>query len=86
MRKLFFLFSDYILIYKRTAPFGAVLVLYVRLSLPPMGFAGELYNQLVNVHLVDALGDDLIAELEHGVECQLALGGCQLNDVRIFHA
>ena len=74
------------MIAKRTAPFGAVLVLYVRLSLPPMGFAGELHDQLVNVRRVDALDDDLIAELEHGVGCLLALGGCQLDDIRISHA
>ena len=58
---------------KEDDPFRSRPHAYVRLSLPPMGFAGELHDQLVDVYRVDALGNDLIAELEHDVGCQPTL-------------
>ena len=51
-----------------------------------MGFTGELDDQLVDVHWGAALGDDLIAELEHSVERQFALRWDKFNDVGVSHA
>ena len=48
-----------------------------------MGFAGELYDQFVDVHWGDALGDDLVAELEHSMKRKFALRWGELDDVGI---